>query len=81
MTKLYHNVFYIDLTLLEVTGEKGEVIWNKPPDWCGPEPVLYQSFDTSAGLILWEGAVQISEVPLISGKVMVQIKSAKLSYQ
>ena len=48
-------------------------IWRKPADWSGPEPALYKSFDTSDGLVLWEGIMQMSEFPLVPGKVMVNI--------
>ena len=50
----------------------GKMIWNKPSGWTGPEAALYLSFDDSYGLVLWQGTVQMPEVPLVSGKVMVK---------
>ena len=47
--------------------------WNKPPDWSGPEAAFYQGFDTSDGLVSWEGTNQTCTVPLVSGKVMMNI--------
>ena len=35
-----------------------KVIWKKPLDWSGPEAAFYQNFDTSDGLVLWEGTNQ-----------------------
>ena len=43
----------------------------KPPDWFGPEAAFYHSFDDAVGLVLWEGTVQVSEVPLVPGKVLM----------
>ena len=48
-----------------------KVIWNKPPAWSGPEVAFYQGFDTSDGLVSWEGTNQTCNVPLVSGKVMM----------
>ena len=45
--------------------------WNKPPDLSGPEAAFYQGFDTSDGLVSWEGTNQTCNVPLVSGKVMM----------
>ena len=58
----------------------GKIIWNKPSGWTGPEAALYHSFDDSYGLVLWQGTMQMSEVPLVSQKVMVKKACAKLSY-
>ena len=54
--------------LLEVAG-----FWNRPPDWSGPEAAFYQGFNTSDGLVSWEGTNQTCTVPLVSGKVMINI--------
>ena len=35
--------------------------------------MLYQSFDNSDCLILWEGTQDIGDVPLVSGKVRFKI--------
>ena len=50
-----------------------KVIWNKPLDWSGPEAAFYHSFDTPDGLVSWEGTNQTCNVPLVSGKVMMNI--------
>ena len=46
--------------------------WNKPPNWSGPEAAFYQGFDTSDGLVSWEGTNQTCNVPLVSGKVIMK---------
>ena len=44
--------------------------WTPPINWTGPCAVLYQSFDSSYGLVLMEGNQTTSDpVPLVSGKV------------
>ena len=45
--------------------------WNKPPDWSGPEAAFYESFDTSDGLVSWEGTNQTCNVPHVPGKVIM----------
>ena len=52
--------------------------WNKLPDWSVPEASFYQNFDTSDGLVLWEGTNQTCNVPHVPGKVMEELFSAKL---
>ena len=58
--------------MLPSESEVPETTWNKSPGWTGPEAVLYQSFDNSNGLVLWEGTQHIDEVPLVSGKVLLK---------
>ena len=65
--------------LLELASGVSDGAWKKPPDWCGPEPALYNSFDNPDGLILWEGTLQIGEIPLVSGKVMVQTYNTNIT--
>ena len=44
--------------------------WNPPSNWTGPHAVLYQSFDSSDGIILKEGTQNASDpVPVVFGKV------------
>ena len=38
--------------------------------WKGPEAAFYQTFDGSEGLVLRHGDQQMSDVPLVAGKVM-----------
>ena len=44
-------------------------IWIQPSGWTGPDATLYRSFDSSDGLVLIEGSVQMSFLPLVSVKV------------
>ena len=46
-----------------------EGIWIPPSGWNGPSASLYTSFDSSDGLVLMEGSVQMDQVPLVPGKV------------
>ena len=44
--------------------------WNPRSGWNGPPAVLYRSFDNSHGLVHMERSIQISQVNLLSGKVI-----------
>ena len=48
-----------------------ERTWVQASGWTGPDAVLYQSFDSSDGLVLMEGTkvAEINCVPLLAGKV------------
>ena len=69
-------IFLITVTFSGHILSELEGILNKPPDCSGPEAAFYHSFDTSDGLVMWEGTQQIGEVPLVSGKVILTIFSA-----
>ena len=42
--------------------------WFSPPDWTGPCPVVYKSFDNLEGITLMEGNQNVN-FSLIQGKV------------
>ena len=58
-------------TSLTVESEESDVFWDQPPEWAGPVPILYQSFDTSQNIILMEGTQQRNLITLIAGKVII----------
>ena len=43
--------------------------WTEPTCWTGPKAALYQSFDGSDGLVLMERLQEVSNIPLVTGKV------------
>ena len=43
--------------------------WTEPNYWIGTKASWYQSFDSSAGLVLMEGSQAVCHIPLVSGKV------------
>ena len=47
--------------------------WTQPPGWTGSNAVLYQSFDSSDGVVLKEGTTKRDNIPRICGKVETRL--------
>ena len=58
-------------SLLESVEVVSDGSWTEPPDWTGPSPAFYQSFDSLDGMVLKEGNGPGNFDPFASGRVRI----------